>query len=84
MANFSILTLLVALRVFLLASAAPTTSGVAVSDTAAADSTYWVASITRQGTVPFGGASGYKVFRNVMDYGAKGDGMPPFLYSRFR
>jgi glucan 1,3-beta-glucosidase len=84
MANFSILTLLVALRVFLLASAAPTTSAVAVSDAAAA-STYWVASITRQGTVPYGGASGYKVFRNVMDYGAKGDGTPPlFLYSCFR
>ena len=34
-------------------------------------STYWLADIKRQGTVPFG-ASGYKVFRNVKDYGAKG------------
>jgi glucan 1,3-beta-glucosidase len=37
-------------------------------------STYWVSNIQRQGTSPFG-AAGYKVFRNVKDYGAKGDGV---------
>jgi len=37
-------------------------------------SSYWVANIQRQGTVAFG-ASGYQVFRNVMDFGAKGDGV---------
>lgn len=85
MANFSILTLLVALRLFLLVSSAPTTGTAAVSDAAAASSSYWLASITRQGTVPFGGSSGYQVFRNVMDFGAKGDGTPsPFLYSSSR
>lgn len=36
--------------------------------------TYWVSNIQRQGTSP-SGAAGYKVFRNVMDYGAKGDGV---------
>jgi Pectate lyase superfamily protein len=36
-------------------------------------STYWVSDIKRQGTAAFG-AAGYKVFRNVKDYGAKGDG----------
>ncbi|KAL1902008.1 hypothetical protein Sste5346_001714 [Sporothrix stenoceras] len=40
----------------------------------AASSSYWLASITRQGTVPFG-ASGYQIYRNVMDFGAKGDGV---------
>ncbi|KAK0630933.1 pectate lyase superfamily protein-domain-containing protein [Bombardia bombarda] len=35
---------------------------------------YWVGNIERQGVVAFGDNSGYKVFRNVQDYGAKGDG----------
>lgn len=34
-------------------------------------STYWLSSIKRQGTVPFGEAS-FKVFRNVREYGAIG------------
>jgi len=37
----------------------------------AAASSYWVSSIQRQGTVAFG-TSGYKVYRSVTDYGAKG------------
>ncbi|PYH83679.1 pectin lyase-like protein [Aspergillus uvarum CBS 121591] len=40
----------------------------------ARDSTYWVADITRQGTVPFGNSSSYQIFRNVKDFGATGDG----------
>ena len=35
---------------------------------------YWLESIQRQGTVPFSANSGYTIFRNVKDYGAKGDG----------
>jgi hypothetical protein len=64
----------VALRLFLLVSSAPTppSAGFGIS-IGAADSTYWLASIERQGTVAFG-ASDYKVFRNVKDYGAAGDG----------
>ena len=38
-----------------------------------ADSSYWVSSIERSGTVPFGGNADYKVFRNVKDYGAAGE-----------
>ncbi|KAJ4329410.1 hypothetical protein N0V84_000044 [Fusarium piperis] len=40
----------------------------------AADSSWWLASIERQGAVAYGGSADYKVFRNVKDYGAKGDG----------
>lgn len=41
---------------------------------AATGSSYWVADIARTGVVPFGNDSSYAIFRNVMDYGAKGDG----------
>jgi len=34
---------------------------------------YWLDNVKHQGLAPFA-ASGYKVFRNVKDYGAKGDG----------
>ncbi|KAL1641801.1 hypothetical protein SLS58_005841 [Diplodia intermedia] len=43
-----------------------------VSDAAAASS-YWLADIKRQGSVAYGNAD-FKVFRNVKDYGATGDG----------
>ncbi|KAK4141196.1 pectate lyase superfamily protein-domain-containing protein [Dichotomopilus funicola] len=36
---------------------------------------YWMASLENLGTQPFGRDSTYKVFRNVKDYGAKGDGV---------
>ncbi|KAK6210577.1 hypothetical protein LQW54_006060 [Pestalotiopsis sp. IQ-011] len=35
---------------------------------------YWLGDISHQGVAPFAG-SGYTVFRNVKDYGAKGDGV---------
>jgi glucan 1,3-beta-glucosidase len=38
-----------------------------------AASSYWVGTIERQGTVPFGNSSDYQVFRNVKDFGAKGE-----------
>ncbi|KUI56286.1 Glucan 1,3-beta-glucosidase [Cytospora mali] len=41
---------------------------------ASTSSGYWVADIARNGAVPFGNDSSYAIFRNVMDYGAKGDG----------
>lgn len=41
------------------------------SDTSSASS-YWVANVKRQGVVPFAKESDYKIFRNVMDFGAKG------------
>lgn len=39
--------------------------------TTAATSDYWVANIPRQGKVAFGDQT-YQVFRNVLDFGAKG------------
>jgi hypothetical protein len=47
-------------------------SPVASAAAAASTSSWWLAGIQRQGTVPFGTSTSYKVFRNVMDYGAKG------------
>ena len=40
----------------------------------AAGDPFWMERITRRGTVPWGDDPNYKVFRNVRDYGAKGDG----------
>ncbi|MCJ1436590.1 hypothetical protein MMC27_005970 [Xylographa pallens] len=37
-------------------------------------SQYWVANIARQGSVAFGNDTSYAIFRNVMEFGAKGDG----------
>ncbi|KAI5210403.1 glycoside hydrolase family 55 protein [Aureobasidium subglaciale] len=36
---------------------------------------YWMSEITRQGKVVYGSNSSYVAWRNVMDYGAKGDGI---------
>ncbi|KAI0425937.1 glycoside hydrolase family 55 protein [Xylaria sp. FL1042] len=41
----------------------------------AAASQYWVSTIKRQGVAAFATEPNYKVFRNVKDYGAKGDGV---------
>jgi len=41
----------------------------------ASSSTYWINTIKRQGTVAYSTSSGYNVYRNVLDYGAKGDGV---------
>ncbi|KAG8220628.1 pectate lyase superfamily protein-domain-containing protein [Butyriboletus roseoflavus] len=44
--------------------------------TAAHGDPYWLESIQHQGTSPFNpNSSSYQVFRNVKDYGAKGDGV---------
>ena len=37
-------------------------------------SQYWVSNIARQGSVAFGNDTSYAIFRNVMEFGAKGDG----------
>lgn len=37
--------------------------------------TYWMETISRRGTVPWGDDPTYKVFRNVLDYGATGNGV---------
>ncbi|KUJ21098.1 1,3-beta glucanase [Mollisia scopiformis] len=71
MASFSIIALFVALRFFALVTGVPTPAPSTAAT--ASTSSYWVANIARQGTVAYGTA-GYQVFRNVMDFGAKGDG----------
>ncbi len=39
-------------------------------------STFWLEGVAHEGTSPFlSNGSSWKVFRNVMDYGAKGDGV---------
>ena len=40
-----------------------------------ATGSYWMGSIDHKGTVPWGNDASYKVFRNVRDYGAVGDGV---------
>ncbi|KAI9832854.1 MAG: hypothetical protein M1826_001020 [Phylliscum demangeonii] len=41
----------------------------------AAVSSYWLATVPRQGVVPFNpDPAGYHIYRNVRDFGAKGDG----------
>lgn len=42
--------------------------------TTTSSSGYWVSSIKRMGAVAFGKDASHKIFRNVKDYGAKGDG----------
>ena len=37
--------------------------------------TYWMETIARRGTVPWGDDPTYQVFRNVLDYGATGNGV---------
>ncbi|KAK2616513.1 hypothetical protein QQS21_000556 [Conoideocrella luteorostrata] len=68
---------LLALRLFSLpAVAAPNPAVQQGSSGTVADnsnSNWWMSSIQRQGKPAFGGAN-YKVYRNVKDYGAKGDG----------
>lgn len=41
----------------------------------AASGSYWMGSLARKGTVPWGDDPSYKVFRSVLDYGAVGDGV---------
>lgn len=46
----------------------------AVAAAAVADTAYWLADIAHQGVAAFNpNPSGYQVFRNVKDYGAKGE-----------
>lgn len=40
-----------------------------------ASGTFWMEHIDRRGTVPFGNDPDYKIFRSMIDYGAKGDGV---------
>ncbi|RHZ62315.1 exo-beta-1,3-glucanase Exg0 [Aspergillus thermomutatus] len=72
-----IVLLLAQILLFLgLVNAVPTPGSLNVHANVARDtsSSYWVANIKRQGVVAFGNSSDYQVYRNVKDFGAKGDG----------
>lgn len=80
MVAFSSVALFAALRVGLLllapsepVEAVPVVGPINGTITPQRVSSYWVSSIERRSTVPFGSSS-FKVYRNVEDYGAKGDG----------
>ncbi|KAH7329416.1 family 55 glycoside hydrolase [Stachybotrys elegans] len=69
-------TSLLALRLFSLSAAAPAPEPQPLPQAdapSAAASEWWFANIERQGVAAYGAAD-HKVFRNVMDYGARGDG----------
>ncbi|KAI4150024.1 MAG: hypothetical protein LQ340_004311 [Diploschistes diacapsis] len=56
--------------------AAPLAGATPLKRQSTSTSSYWVANIQRQGSVPFSSnSSSFTVFRNVMDFGAKGDGV---------
>jgi polygalacturonase len=47
----------------------------ALSASSASSDPYWLESMTHLGTAPYANSTNYQVFRNVRDYGAKGDGI---------
>ncbi|KAL2258174.1 hypothetical protein VTK26DRAFT_8634 [Humicola hyalothermophila] len=55
-------------------STTTTTTTTTSSVAAPACTDFWLEKISHQGVAPFGG-EGYQVFRNVKDFGAKGDGV---------
>lgn len=50
----------------------PVNNVLATTQKTTAASSYWVADVKRQGVVPFAKSPDYKIFRNVKDFGAKG------------
>ena len=77
MAFFSSVALYITLQFFTVLIGQTWSVGAAPTNTTqppGAASTYWLSQIKRQGTVAFGDSS-FKVFRNVHDFGAKGDGV---------
>lgn len=73
MAILSLSTLLGALQLFsTVVNSAPVATPYA-NVSRVADSSYWLAQIPKQGKAAFG-RSDYTVFRNVKDFGARGDG----------
>jgi glucan 1,3-beta-glucosidase len=66
--------LLVAIAAILPAALAQSCPGT-TTGLAAANAPFWMQNIKHQGIAPYNGASSYQVFRNVKDFGAKGDGV---------
>ncbi|KAL8804895.1 MAG: hypothetical protein Q9182_002297 [Xanthomendoza sp. 2 TL-2023] len=77
MLTISSIALFVALRSFLLLIAPTSLVGAAPLDQASSQastpSSYWLSNIKRQGKAAYGDGN-FQIFRNVKDFGAKGDG----------
>lgn len=73
MTCFSIITFLLALRLTIFASGFPASEDVPTNIAYTPQTAWWLAEIERSGTVSSGYAN-YKIFRNVKEFGAKGDG----------
>ncbi|KAL8815772.1 MAG: hypothetical protein Q9223_005124 [Gallowayella weberi] len=77
MLTISSIALFVAIRFFLILIAPTSPVGAApldqVSSQVSTPSSYWLSDIKRQGKVSYGDAN-FQIFRNVKDFGAKGDG----------
>ena len=76
MASFSFIALLAALHLLFFVSGAPTPAAAPAPQGGAgntAASSYWLASIARNGKAAYGNPN-FQIFRNVKDFGAKGDG----------
>ncbi|KAL8829350.1 MAG: hypothetical protein Q9170_006211 [Blastenia crenularia] len=73
MITFSTIALFATLRFLLLLVAPASPVGAMPAQIQAASSSYWLSDIQRQGKVAFGDAA-FQIFRNVKDFGAKGDG----------
>ncbi|KKA16281.1 Glucan 1,3-beta-glucosidase [Rasamsonia emersonii CBS 393.64] len=69
------LLLFLGLSAFLVEAAPMPLDITLTTGTSSSSSGYWVANIKRQGTVAFGNSTDYQIFRNVKDFGAKGDGI---------
>ncbi|KAI1006484.1 Glucan 1,3-beta-glucosidase [Podosphaera aphanis] len=69
------LTLFTTWRLILLVSSAPSSKfSLATNESVSENSDWWLSQIPRQGIVAYGSPD-HKVFRNVKDFGAKGDGL---------
>ena len=76
MAGFTSVALFIVLRFFAIIMSSSQSAGAAPTNATqptGAASTYWISQIERRGIVAFGDP-GHKVYRNVRDFGAKGDG----------
>ena len=79
MTTFFSIALFVALRLLLISTTSAPLAGAVPTPQASTTaspgmSSYWVANIARNGSVAFGDTSSYQIFRNVKEFGAKGDG----------